>query len=496
MQQGHTDQPPTPFTRWTVAPPRVDTDPPFTVDVTIGPGQRGLHTVTADFAWREPASASGATLASPESPSRIEIVLCIDTSGSMENEDRIGRVIKTVQSIADSLTPSTCVHLITFSGSVKVECTGVTSETAGKLREAASRLRAHGETDILEALVQCVKTLSTFRTAERTDRHIFLLSDGQPTRGETNAHRICERFASLCAREDLDGVRVHAFGIGDQYDPTILNKLSEQSGGHAHKIAASGAIPEAVGRAFAAIRSQGGRGAVDIKIAIAPCQPSLVLDQLCYYGKPMADKCDLLSSTPVLAAVGNILSPADARKVMFMLDSYGLPELAATQSRMRPLLEYEVWFRVPGVSSDEDGRLLRTTRSIALEGIDAPLVGRNAEAAKVGSADGQEMEAWYAAQVRECVLKLKGRRTYVDGIRQLGEAVEGLKTASKAAGCDREGGRISALVRRGERFIREDGAMELEERSRGEGNVTCVGWRYSYLREDVLMEKDQPSRGV
>ncbi len=143
-------------------------------------------------------------------------ILVIDTSKSMDGQ-KIELAKNGAQEYVKSLPPGNVVSVILFSSTVQTY-----PET--KLSEVLPKIRASGLTALYGALQ------SAFEIAQksRLPGWIVLLTDGEPT-DVTKA----EQYSKL---KMPAGFQMIEFGIGSDYNQSILKALADVSGGTLHNI--------------------------------------------------------------------------------------------------------------------------------------------------------------------------------------------------------------------------------------------------------------------
>ena len=176
-----------------------------------------------------------------------QIVLCIDTSGSMGGE-KLQRARDGASWVFGLLEPNDYVGIVGFESEAKVVMKptrwGDTSrEEAMNLVE---NLSAGGGTDMYDGLETArdqLTTLDYISDAENPVRRILLLSDGKD-----NSHDPTD-FADLATNVDSTGIRVLAAGIGDEYDEETIRTLGTTARGEWTHLDAAGDIEEFFGEA-------------------------------------------------------------------------------------------------------------------------------------------------------------------------------------------------------------------------------------------------------
>jgi Mg-chelatase subunit ChlD len=157
------------------------------------------------------------------------IILVVDLSGSMNEQDKIGAVRHAVARFVEALDPADRISLVTFSN----HATGIGPRTVGEQRyrilAAIAGWQADGGTNLHAALEQADALATADLSPGGIDR-IVLLSDGMPTVGITDGNAILSLAASLTAR----GLSITTVGMGDQIDDALLSGIARVGGGQYH----------------------------------------------------------------------------------------------------------------------------------------------------------------------------------------------------------------------------------------------------------------------
>lgn len=165
-----------------------------------------------------------------------DVLLVLDTSGSMQGE-RIEQAKAAALRLLDHLRAADRVNVIRFASEAEAFAdapVAVTEESRGKLRASVEGFRALGGTNIGAALAAAGATPA----AEGRVRTVALLTDGEPTIGETDAAALVRR-----AREIGDaGLRIHAFGVGAGIDAGLLRGIASAGRGRAELFRPGGEI--------------------------------------------------------------------------------------------------------------------------------------------------------------------------------------------------------------------------------------------------------------
>jgi len=160
-----------------------------------------------------------------QSPIPKDVVFVIDTSGSMEGT-KIEQAKRALKYGLDKLNGSDRFNIIAFStvtNRYSNALNGVSSIPAAK--EFVDDISAGGSTDLQDPLVD---SITWFQNDSRL-HIVVLLTDGRDTTGHSDAAiiRTLKETATYRARADL---QLFVFGVGEDVDFEILDKLSNEFG--------------------------------------------------------------------------------------------------------------------------------------------------------------------------------------------------------------------------------------------------------------------------
>jgi Ca-activated chloride channel family protein len=153
-----------------------------------------------------------------------DMVFVLDTSGSMAGV-KMEQAKKALKFCLNSLKPGDRFAMINFASTVNRYSDGLQSVGSGdlvKARKWVDALEATGGTAIDEAL----KAALDYRHSggERSFTIVFF-TDGMPTVGETNPETILKHVMD----RNTAGTRIFTFGVGDDVNTVLLDKLAEQT---------------------------------------------------------------------------------------------------------------------------------------------------------------------------------------------------------------------------------------------------------------------------
>ena len=182
------------------------------------PGARAYLTVSIDI----PEVKKTTTERKP-----TDIIVVIDTSGSMAGSNKIDFARTATTHLVDSLAGTDRIAIITFSDGASViqDLTHVGYTNRATLNSAVRGLKANGSTN-MEAALRIAKSL-LHSNSDRTQK-VLLLSDGQPTTG-------CQDVSCLnnLGRDisSFGGV-LSTIGLGLDFNEALLTSLSDYGAGY------------------------------------------------------------------------------------------------------------------------------------------------------------------------------------------------------------------------------------------------------------------------
>ena len=156
-----------------------------------------------------------------------DFIFVLDRSGSMEGE-KIEQAKAALRFCMRNLNDGDRFNLISFHTDVEPFSKKLVP-VKDKREEALafiSHIDAQGGTNINDALL---KALAAEPDAARP-RILIFLTDGEPTSGETEPVRILKNVSDANHRQGRQA-RIFVFGVGDDVNVQLLDKIAEQNGG-------------------------------------------------------------------------------------------------------------------------------------------------------------------------------------------------------------------------------------------------------------------------
>lgn len=161
---------------------------------------------------------------------QADIMLVIDISGSMLDEDKIGQAKQAALRFLDEMDSNNRVGLTVFSDVISTRVPlGNFESVESDLREQINGLRANGGTALYAALAQVVQGMNAETDDDRI-RAVVVLSDGGDTAsGDLNVVLNDVVSSIEASRSDLNPVIVIPVAYGSNADITTLNSIARAS---------------------------------------------------------------------------------------------------------------------------------------------------------------------------------------------------------------------------------------------------------------------------
>jgi Ca-activated chloride channel homolog len=202
------------------APP--DRTQPFRVTTTVMPSPWSKENQLLHIA------ISGYDIPRAERP-RSNIVLLIDTSGSMEPEDRLPLLQKGFRLFAQQLRDDDRVAIVTYAGEAHTALEPTSGRDKHKIVETIDNLRAYGSTAGGEGL-QRAYALAERHFDKQAVNRIILATDGDFNVGITG-HKELEGFIK---EKRKTGIYLSIFGVGvGNLNDALMQRLAQAGNGNA-----------------------------------------------------------------------------------------------------------------------------------------------------------------------------------------------------------------------------------------------------------------------
>jgi Ca-activated chloride channel family protein len=217
-------------------------DRDFVVYYSLSPDGVGLSFMN----WSAPEGGFFMLLASPRyagEKDRIlnkDVVLVLDSSGSMSGA-KIRQVKAAAGTIVRKLGPGDRFSVVDFDDAVSLSSEELVAPTAENVARAVgfiAKMEEAGGTDVNEALVRALRLM---RPGERPS-YVLFLTDGLPSVGVVEVPEILRNVAQANAAR----ARIFVFGVGDEVNTELLDRLAADSRGASVYVAENEDIAGAV----------------------------------------------------------------------------------------------------------------------------------------------------------------------------------------------------------------------------------------------------------
>lgn len=158
----------------------------------------------------------------------VSLTFVIDVSGSMDMENRLGLVKRSLEMLVEQLTPRDQVGIVVFGTRARVVLEPTSGEDKGAILNAIYSLEPEGVTNAAEGLRLGYQLATENRNPEAINR-VILCSDGVANVGDTGAGSIWESIEHY-AKESNVTLATIGFGMGN-YNDVLMEQLADHGDG-------------------------------------------------------------------------------------------------------------------------------------------------------------------------------------------------------------------------------------------------------------------------
>ena len=169
----------------------------------------------------------------------IDLIILLDQSESMVNQNRFRNAVKTILCAVDLLSERDIFTLITFDTVIEVRMRRLplTTENKSHIRTLLGTLAPRGTTHLSGALSAIHEIMddsgsnsSSSSSPISSYKHgVFLLTDGEPTAGVTDLPGLRSHIVALMER--YPDLTITTAGIGEGHNATLLQEISTVGNG-------------------------------------------------------------------------------------------------------------------------------------------------------------------------------------------------------------------------------------------------------------------------
>jgi uncharacterized protein YegL len=157
------------------------------------------------------------------------MMLVVDTSGSMEMEDKLPSVKKSIQLMLQLLSPEDRLSLVTFADSSKVYLNRVTPTTEEReaIQYRVNNLRSDGSTNMSAGLLEARSLVEPSSSGRK--QGILLLTDGHANIGVHSEEGLLEILKRI--QTESPGVSLTTVAYGVDHNAEMLTNMAKTGGG-------------------------------------------------------------------------------------------------------------------------------------------------------------------------------------------------------------------------------------------------------------------------
>jgi Ca-activated chloride channel family protein len=162
------------------------------------------------------------------------VLLVVDTSGSMVEENRLDRAKEGLEAFLREVSPNDRVGLTTFSDEIRpLVPIGPVRENEAQLRQTIGSLIADGGTAFYDAAAEGLEAVKGLRDRERINA-VVLLTDGEDTDSSKSVEQVVAQMEAQGDTENRVRVFTIAYSAGAEGAEEALEQIAAASGGQAY----------------------------------------------------------------------------------------------------------------------------------------------------------------------------------------------------------------------------------------------------------------------
>jgi Ca-activated chloride channel family protein len=182
----------------------------------------------------EPRVLSHVKAAWREDRKPANVLLVVDTSGSMVEENRLERAKEGLTAFLREVSPNDRVGLTAFSDEIRpLVPIAPVRQNAPRLRSTIDTLIADGGTAFHDAAIRGLADVQELRDRDRINA-VVLLTDGEDTDSSATIDQAVQRMEAQGDTENPVRVFTIAYSAGAEGAEEGLKQLAEASGGQAY----------------------------------------------------------------------------------------------------------------------------------------------------------------------------------------------------------------------------------------------------------------------
>ncbi|PZF76197.1 VWA domain-containing protein [Aestuariivirga litoralis] len=164
-----------------------------------------------------------------ETRPRANLVFLIDTSGSMQDQDKLPLLLNSFRLLLDTLSPDDTVSIVTYAGSAGTVLEPTRASDQAKILAALDTLSAGGSTAGAEGIRQAYD-LATRNFDRQGVNRVILATDGDFNVGISDPRELQD----FVERQRRSGIYLSVLGFGaGNYNDDLMQRLAQSGNGNA-----------------------------------------------------------------------------------------------------------------------------------------------------------------------------------------------------------------------------------------------------------------------
>ncbi len=157
----------------------------------------------------------------------VHLTFVVDVSGSMDMENRLGLVKRSLQLLVNQLRPTDTVAIVVYGDNARAILEPTSGEEAETINKAIKRLVAEGSTNA-EAGLRLGYQVAAKAMREDAINRVILCSDGVANVGQTGADSILKEIEEYAGK----GITLTTVGFGmENYNDVLMEQLANKGDG-------------------------------------------------------------------------------------------------------------------------------------------------------------------------------------------------------------------------------------------------------------------------
>lgn len=181
----------------------------------------------------------------------IHIIAVIDISGSMQFDNKLENVKKSLKAVLDFMAPTDMLSIVTFSKDSDIIARRLLTNSENKyiLSQKIGAMDVDCSTNLSSGLISAFECQGDATDAYKTS--ILLLTDGEANEGITEP----DSLISIIRAECNPNTTIYTFGYGFEHNSGLLSLISNECNGAYNVVNSLENVATAIGCAFGSIAS-------------------------------------------------------------------------------------------------------------------------------------------------------------------------------------------------------------------------------------------------